>query len=212
MYEAIKQEMIEAALEMKRNNLITLAGGNVSCRMENGDMIVTPSGMYYEIMKPEHMIVFDKDHNIIEGTSKPSVDTPALLYIFDKMPEVNAVLHTHQPYATAVGLIADELPCCLTTLSNATRGAVPVAPYSAPGRLSMGELAVDYIGDKLAVILKNHGVISVGKNLHDALYAAVYLETSALTYLMAAAVGKPALMTEEQNAECVEVWQHVGQP
>jgi len=211
MYEKIKQEMIEAALEMKRNNLITLAGGNVSCRMENGDMIITPSGMAYEIMKPEDMIVFDKNQNIIEGTTKPSVDTPALLYIFEKMPEVNAILHTHQPYATAVGLVSDELPCCLTTLSNATRGAVTVAPYSPPGNLSMGVLTVDYIGDKLAVILKHHGVITVGKDLHEALYAAVYLETSCITYLAAAAAGTPALLTEEQNAECVEVWKHVGQ-
>jgi len=211
MYEAIKQEMIEAALEMKRNNLITLAGGNVSCRMENGDIIITPSGMSYEIMKPEHMIVFNKDKEIIEGTTKPSVDTPALFYIFDNMPWVNAILHTHQPYATAVGLVADELPCCLTTLSNATRGAVPVAPYAPPGNLSMGELTVNYIGDKLAVILKHHGVIAVGKDLHEALYAAVYLETSSLTYLSAAAAGEPVLLTEEQNAECVEVWKRVGQ-
>ena len=90
MYEQEKQEMIETALEMKRNNLIALAGGNVSLRMPNGDIIITPSGMSYEIMTPDDMIVFDKDKNIIEGTRKQSVDTPALFYIFDNMPEVNA--------------------------------------------------------------------------------------------------------------------------
>ena len=211
MYEEHKQEMIEVALEMKRNNLITLAGGNVSMREPNGDIIITPSGMSYEIMTPDDFIVFDKDKNIIEGFRKTSVDTDALMYIYDNMPEVNAILHTHQPYATAVGLVADELPACLTTLANATRGAVTVAPYSPPGNLSMGQLTVDYIGDKLAVILKHHGVIAVGKDLHEALYAAVYLETSSITYLAAAAVKEPALLTEEQNAECVEVWKHVGQ-
>lgn len=81
MYEQEKQEMIETALEMKRNNLIALAGGNVSLRMPNGDIIITPSGMSYEIMTPDDMIVFDKDKNIIEGTRKQSVDTPALFYI-----------------------------------------------------------------------------------------------------------------------------------
>ena len=80
MYEQEKQEMIETALEMKRNNLIALAGGNVSLRMPNGDIIITPSGMSYEIMTPDDMIVFDKDKNIIEGTRKQSVDTPALLH------------------------------------------------------------------------------------------------------------------------------------
>ena len=211
MYEQEKQEMIETALEMKRNNLIALAGGNVSLRMPNGDIIITPSGMSYEIMTPDDMIVFDKDKNIIEGTRKQSVDTPALFYIFDNMPEVNAILHTHQPYSTAVGLVSYELPACLTTLANATRGAVTVAPYSPPGNLSMGQLTVDYIGDKLAVILKHHGVITVGKDLHEALYAAVYLETSSITYLSAAGVCEPALLTEEQNAECVAVWANVGQ-
>ena len=112
---------------------------------------------------------------------------------------------------TAVGLVSDELPACLTTLANATRGAVTVAPYSPPGNLSMGQLTVDYIGDKLAVILKHHGVITVGKDLHEALYAAVYLETSSITYLSAAGVCEPALLTEEQNAECVAVWANVGQ-
>ena len=211
MYEAIKKEMIETALEMKRNNLISLAGGNVSVRMPNGDIIITPSGMSYEIMEPDDMIVFDKDKNVIEGTRKQSVDTPALFHIFDNMPGVNAILHTHQPYATAVGLISDELPACLTTQANATKGAVTVAPYSPPGNLSMGVLTVDYIGDKLAVILKHHGVISVGKDLKEALCAAVYLEEASITYLAAAAVKSPALLTEEQNAECVAVWENVGQ-
>ena len=75
----------------------------------------------------------------------------------------------------------------------------------------MGQLTVDYIGDKLAVILKHHGVITIGKDLHEALYAAVYLETSSITYLSAAGVCEPALLTEEQNAECVAVWANVGQ-
>ena len=211
MYEEHKQEMIEAALEMKRNNLITLAGGNVSLREPNGDIIITPSGMSYEIMTPDDMLVFDKDKNIIEGTRKTSVDTPALFHIYDNMPWVNAILHTHQPYATAVGLIADELPACLTTLANATRGAVTVAPYAPPGDLSMGIQAVDYIGDKLAVILKHHGVIAVGKDLHEALYAAVYLETSSQTFLAASAVRDVALLTPEQNEECIEAWKRVGQ-
>ncbi len=211
MYEEHKQEMIEAALEMKRNNLITLAGGNVSIREPNGDFIITPSGMSYEIMTPDDMLVFDKDKNIIEGTRKTSVDTPALFHIYDNMPWVNAILHTHQPYATAVGLIADELPACLTTLANATRGAVTVAPYAPPGDLSMGIQAVDYIGDKLAVILKHHGVIAVGKDLHEALYAAVYLETSSQTFLAASAVRDVALLTPEQNEECIEAWKRVGQ-
>ena len=102
MYEEDKKAVIAAALEMKENRLITLSGGNVSVRKENGDIIVTPSGMNYVGMVPDDLIVYNKEGEIIEGTRKPSVDTVALQYIYEHMPEVNAIIHTHQPYATAV--------------------------------------------------------------------------------------------------------------
>lgn len=99
--------------------------------MPTGEILVTPSDMIIEDMVPEDVLVMDIEGNIIEGERKPSVDTVALLYILKHMPEVNAVIHTHQPYATGVGLVTDELPCNLTTLANATRGAVKVCPYSS---------------------------------------------------------------------------------
>ena len=78
--------------------------------MPTGEILVTPSGMIYEDMVPEDVLVMDIEGNIIEGERKPSVDTVALLYILKHMPEVNAVIHTHQPYATGVGLVTEELP------------------------------------------------------------------------------------------------------
>ena len=133
MYSEDKRAIIKAALELKENKLIALSGGNVSVRKENGDYIVTPSGMAYEGMVEDDLIVFNKDGKIIEGHRRPSVDTVALEYIYQNMPEVNAIIHTHQIYATAAGLIADQLPVATTTLSNVTLGAVNVAPYSSPG-------------------------------------------------------------------------------
>ena len=211
MYEEDKRAIIHAALELKENELIALSGGNVSVRKENGDYIVTPSGMYYEGMVEDDLIVYDKNNNIIEGTRRPSVDTIALQYIYENMPEVNAIIHTHQVYATAAGLIADQLPVAVTTLSNVTLGAVNVAPYSNPGSLEMGIQTVKYAGGKRAVILKHHGVVTIGATLKEALYAAVYMETAAKTYLVAKAVGTPDLMTEEQNRLAVEVFQDYGQ-
>lgn len=211
MYEEDKRAIIHAALELKENGLIALSGGNVSVRKENGDYIVTPSGMYYEGMVEDDLIVFDKDNNIIEGTRRPSVDTIALQYIYEHMPEVNAIIHTHQVYATAAGLIADQLPVATTTLSNVTLGAVNVAPYSSPGSLEMGIQTVDYANGKRAVILKHHGVVTIGATLKEALYAAVYLETAAKTYLVAKAAGNPDLMNDEQNRLAVEIFQDYGQ-
>ncbi|HBU11603.1 MAG TPA: sugar aldolase [Clostridiales bacterium] len=211
MYENEKKEIISAALELKYNNLIALSGGNVSMRMPNGDYVVTPSGMGYDNMVPDDLIVFNKEKEIIEGYRKPSVDTAALEYIYDHMPEVNAIIHTHQPYATAVGLVSDTLPACSTTLSNVCLGAVNVTRYSPPGHVGMGELTVEYAGGKRAVILKHHGVITIGETLKQALYAAVYMEEVAKLYLAAKAVGEPAIMTEEQNRLAVEAFERYGQ-
>lgn len=211
MYEKEKQDIIKAALEIKANRLIELSGGNVSMRMQNGDIIVTPSGMNYEGMEPDDLIVMDIEGKIIEGTRRPSVDTEAILYIYKHMPLVNAVIHTHQPYATAAGLIGDKLPVAVTTLSNVTLGEVNVAPFSSPATIDMGIQAVNYAKGKRAVILKHHGVVTMGANLKEALYAAVYMETAAKTYLIAKAAGEPALMNEEQNRMAVEIFKDYGQ-
>ena len=211
MYEYDKRAMIDAAMELKHNDLITLSGGNVSVRKENGDYIVTPSGMYYDNMIEDDLIVFDKNGAIIEGERRPSVDTIALQYIYDHMAEVMAIIHTHQVYATAVGLIEDQLPVAVTTLSNVTLGAVNVAPYSNPGSIEMGIQTVNYAKGKRAVILKHHGVVTIGGNLKEALYAAVYMETAAKTYLAAKAAGIPTLMTDEQNQDAVDVFMNYGQ-
>ncbi len=215
MYEKQKQAIIEAALEIKAAELIHLTGGNVSMRLKNGNILVTPSGMPYETMTPDQILVLNPDGEVIEGTLRPSVDTVALIHIYKNMPNINAIIHTHQPYATAVGLITDELPAITTTLCNACRGSVKVAPYSSPASLDMGKETVDHIGDKLAIILKHHGVIAIGKDLAQALYSAIYLEDSAKGYLMACAaaggVANIRLLSEAQAQHAVEIFADYGQ-
>ena len=212
MFDTQKQEVLNAALKLDRYGLIALSGGNVSWRMDSGEVIVTPSGMIYDDMVPEDILVVDLDGNIIEGERKASVDTEALLYIYKNMPQVNAVIHTHQPYATGLGLVMDELPCNLSTMANATEGPVAVAEYGDPGSLSMGVEAVKAIGDRLAVVLKHHGVIAVGRDLRQALFSCVYLEEAAKTVSVALSTGMPmATMTQEQIDEAVAVFHRYGQ-
>lgn len=211
MYEQEKRAVIKTALTIKEYGLIALAGGNVSMRLENGDLLVTPSGTYYETMSEDDVLVMDIDGNVKEGTFKPSVDTVALLHIYKNMPEVNAIIHTHQTYATAVGLIADKLPAVTTTLSNVTLGEVNVAPYSSPASLNMGIETVENINGKRAVILKHHGVVTVGGNLKEAMYAAIYMEESAKAYLLAKSAGNPDLLTREQSDHAAEIFKDVGQ-
>lgn len=211
MFEKEKREVINTAIQIKEYGLIALAGGNVSMRLKNGNILITPSGTYYETMRDEDVLLMDIDGNIMEGTFKPSVDTIALLYIYKNMPEVNAIIHTHQAYSTAVGLISDILPAVTTTLCNVTLGEVIVAPYSSPASIDMGIKTVKYINGKRAIILKHHGVVTVGGNLKEALYAAIYMEDTAKIYLAAKAAGVPAVLSKEQADQMGEIFKDVGQ-
>lgn len=212
MFENEKKQVIKACMTLDRYGLIALSGGNISWRMESGEILVTPSGMIYEDMEVSDILVVDKAGKIIEGERRPSVDTEALLYIFRVRKHINAVIHTHQPYATAIGLVSDEIICNLTTLANATRGSVAVAPYRSAASEDMGVIAVDYLGDQLAVVLKHHGVISVGDSLKQALYACIYLEEAAKTIVAAQSCGgEMAMMTSSQIEESVEVFKNYGQ-
>jgi len=212
MFEKEKAELIKAGIKLDRYGLITLGGGNVSVRMPTGEILVSPSGMIYEELVPEDVVVVDIDGNVIEGDRRPSSDMDALLYILREMPEINAVIHTHQPYATGIGLVEDEFVCNLSTLANAARGTVAVTPYAGPNSPDMGTYTVDYLNGKLAVILKHHGVIAVGDSLKQALYACVYLEEAAKTYVAAKSVGgNMAYFTDEQLENAVEVFKTYGQ-
>lgn len=212
MYEIEKQEVLDAALEIKKNGLVSLSGGNVSVKVSEDRYLVTPSGMIYEKMSASDVCLIDGDCNVIEGCRKPSSDSKALVHIFKTRPDVKAVIHTHQPWATAAGFLVDELPEFLVTVIDACKNPVHVAPFTPSSDIGMGILAAEYIGDSLAVILKHHGVITVGSDLMEAVFAAVYLEESAKTYMIARSAGAeipalpPELIMKEKKG-----WENYGQ-
>ncbi len=212
MYDKEKKEVINAGVKLDRYGLIALSGGNVSLKVDKDRVLVTPSGMIYEELEIDDIILMDLSGKVIEGTRKASVDTKALLYIYNNMPEINAVIHTHQPYATALGLVEEEFKCNLTTLANATKGSVSVCPFSSAASEQMGIEAVENLNGKLAVILKNHGVITVGNSLKQALYSCVYLEEAAKTYCIAKSMSdNVAMMTAEQIEQAVKIFDYYGQ-
>ena len=212
MFEKEKKQVLDAALEIRRCSLVSLSGGNISMRVGEDRYLVTPSGMIYEQMVPEDVCLIDGTCRVVEGNRKPSSDSSALVYLFEHMPKVQAVIHTHQPWATAAGFAADEIPDFLVTLMDACRNPVRVAPFTPSSAVGMGKLAVEYAGDSLAVILKHHGVITWGGDLQEALYAAVYLEEAAKTYVLAKAMGvqipalPPELIAQEKAG-----WETYGQ-
>ena len=211
MYENEKKAVLAAARKLREYNLISLTGGNVSLRVGEDRFLVTPSGMDYNEMNYDDVCLIDSKVNLIEGKRKPSSDSEALIYIFENMKEVNAIVHTHQPYATAVGLVCDKLPATLVTIIDANHDDVPVAPWTPSSNLGMGKVCVEYANDSLAVIMKHHGVIAFGKDMQEALYSAVYLEEGAKTYCIAKMMGNVEELPKEEIEKEKAGWQTYGQ-
>lgn len=202
LYEKKRQELIEYARKMEKYNLVKMSGGNVSLRLEDGNVIVTPSAMNYDTMVKEDIVVLDINGNIIEGKRRPTSDLSAILYILQNMPWVNAVIHTHQAKAIAFSLVGDLLPVISSTMVDEIKDEVQVAPFTISSDIGMGIETVKHAGKSLCVILKNHGAMAYGKSLDQALSAAVYLEETCDVYMTALATGKEiTVLTRKQIEE-----------
>jgi len=198
MLEELRQVIRDLHMELPRNQLVTWTGGNVSGRdPDTGYVVIKPSGVRYEDMKPEHMVVLDLQGQIIEGDLKYSSDTVSHLYIYRHRPDVGGVVHTHSPYATAFAAVGQPIPVCLTAMADEFGGTIPCAGFALIGGEEIGRQVVEHIGDSPAVLLKNHGVFTVGPTPLAAVKAAVMVEDVARTVWLAKQLGEPDVIPEE---------------
>ena len=166
MLEATRQELLELHLELPKNGLVTWTGGNVSIRhVETGYVVIKPSGVRYEKMRPEHMVVVDLDGKVIEGDLKPSSDVVSHLYIYRHRSDLNGIVHTHSPFATAFAALGREIPVYLTSHADEFGGPIPCGGFALIGGAEIGRIVVETIGSSPAVLLKNHGVFTVGQTV-----------------------------------------------
>lgn len=192
LLENLRKEVLAASLQLIRYGLVTLTGGNVSGRdKETGYIAITPSGMDYEQLSPEDIVIIDGEGNRVDGKWKASVDTKDHLYLYRHNPKLYGIIHTHSPYACSFAMLHQEIPCCSTTLANEVGGSVPVARYTPVAENAIGPAVMEVIGDKNACLLANHGVIAVGASVRHALVAAVMLEDGAKVYHLAKCKGEP---------------------
>jgi L-ribulose-5-phosphate 4-epimerase len=199
--EQLKEELYRLHLELPRHNLVVWTGGNVSARdPETGLVVIKPSGVRYEDLRPGQMVVLDLDGKQVEGALKPSSDTASHLYIYRHRPDVGGVVHTHSRYATAFAAVGRPIPVVLTAMADEFGGPIPCAGFTLIGDESIGKLVVEGIGNSPAVLLKNHGVFTIGKTAQAAVKAAVMTEDVAASVWMALQLGTP----DEIPAEAVE--------
>lgn len=192
MLEDLKDRLVRLHLELPENRLVTWTGGNVSARdPASGLIAIKASGVRYPDLRPEHMIVLDADGRVVEGRLQPSSDTLSHLYIYRHRPEVNGVVHTHSRYATAFAAVGRPIPCVLTAMADEFGGPIPCGGFARIGDESIGRVVIESIGSSPAVLLKNHGVFTVGKTPEAAVKAAVMTEDVAATVWMALQLGTP---------------------
>lgn len=199
MLENLKELVCNLNLELPRHRLVAWTSGNVSGRdPETGYVAIKPSGVQYRNLTPEKIVIVDLDGNVVEGEMKPSVDTAAHLYVYRHMHRVRGVVHTHSNYATAFAALGRPIPCYLTAMADEFGGVIPCGEYAPVGGDEIGREIVKCIGDSPAVLLKNHGVFTVGPDPSSALKAAVMVEDVAKTIFLALLVGKPEEIPSEE--------------
>jgi L-ribulose-5-phosphate 4-epimerase len=190
--EGLREEVWRLHLELPKNGLVTWTGGNVSARdADSGLVVIKPSGVRYEDLKPEHLVVLDLDGRVVEGKHKASSDTASHLYVYRHRGDVKGVVHTHSPYATAFAALGRPIPVYLTAQADEFGGPIPCGPFALIGGEEIGRVVVESIGSSPAILLKNHGVFTVGGTPEAAVKAAVMVEDVARTVWLALQIGQP---------------------
>lgn len=192
MLDQLRAQVCRLNCELPRLGLVTWTSGNVSGRdPQTGLVVIKPSGVAFSDLLPEHMVVLDLEGKQVAGELKPSVDTPSHLHIYRERPEIGGVVHTHSPYATAFAACGLAIPVCLSAQADEFGGPIPCSDYARIGEEEIGEQVLAHLGRAPAVLLRNHGVFTVGRDPQAALKAAVMCEDVAHVAWLARALGQP---------------------
>ncbi|WP_308798809.1 L-ribulose-5-phosphate 4-epimerase [Agromyces silvae] len=212
----IREDVARLHGELTRYGLVIWTGGNVSGRVPGADLfVIKPSGVSYDDLAPDNMILCDLEGNVIPGSPgsdrSPSSDTAAHAYVYRHMPEVGGVVHTHSTYATAWAARGEEIPCVITGMADEFGGPIPVGPFAIIGDESIGEGIVQTLSGhrSRAVLMQNHGPFTIGVDAKDAVKAAVMVEDVARTVHLAREAGPLIPIPQDQIDRLFDRYQNV---
>jgi L-ribulose-5-phosphate 4-epimerase len=207
--QAIREELVVLNQALPENGLVAWTSGNVSIRdPETGYVAIKASGVRFPDLTPESMVVVDLEGNMIDGELKASSDTASHLYIYRHRPDVNGVVHTHSNYATAFAAHGKPIPVYLTAQADEFGGPIPCGGFALIGGEQIGKIVVESIGSSRAVLLKNHGVFTIGATGEAALKAAVMVEDIARTAWLALQIGQPEEIPAQEIEKLYRRYQH----
>jgi len=201
---AARAEVCRLHAALVTAGLVAWTSGNVSARVK-GDvdqdlLVIKPSGISYDDLTPESMVVCDLDGNRVDGEYQPSSDTASHAYVYRHMPQVGGVVHTHSTYATAWAARGEAIPCVITAMADEFGGEIPVGPFALIGgdQIGRGVVATLTGHRSPAVLMRSHGVFTIGGTARDAVKAAVMCEDAARTVHLARAYGNPPPLPPDQ--------------
>ena len=210
--EQARAEVCALHAELVRYGLVVWTGGNVSGRVPGHDlMVIKPSGVSYDELTPESMIVCDLDGNVLDGDFAPSSDTAAHAYVYRHMPDVGGVVHTHSTYACAWAARGEPVPCVLTAMADEFGGEIPIGPFALIGDDSIGRGIVETLSGhrSAAVLMRSHGVFTIGKDARAAVKAAVMCEDVARSVHLSRQLGEPLPIVEADIDRLYDRYQNV---
>ncbi len=196
----VRRKVAQLHDELPAHGLVSWTGGNISGRVPGLELfVIKPSGVRYADLTAESMVVCDLNGVVVDGSLRPSSDTAAHAYIYRHMPDVGGVVHTHSPYATAWAAIGEPIPCVLTAMADEFGGEVPIGPFARIGDDAIGEGVVQTLrGHRSpAVLMRGHGVFTIGPNASAAVKAAVMCEDVARTVHLARQLGSVAPLSSD---------------
>ncbi|SEF90528.1 L-fuculose-phosphate aldolase [Caloramator fervidus] len=201
----LKKEIIYYGQEIKKIGLVVGTWGNISARFED-KVLITPSGIPYEKLSEEDIVICDLNCNIIDGKHAPSTELIAHVEIYKHRRDVNAIIHTHSIYASAIAVTRKNIPAIIEDMAMIIGGEVPCAKYAFPGTKELAENIIEVLENKNAVLLANHGAISLGRNLKEAFNVCQILEKSAKIYILATQIGMPKPLAIEEVEKMREIY------
>ena len=210
--DALRRTVCDLHAELVRYGLVAWTAGNVSGRVPGTDrFVIKPSGIGYEELSPEAIVVCDLDGALVDGDLAPSSDTAAHAYVYRHRPDVGGVVHTHSTYATAWAARGEPIPCVLTAMADEFGGEIPVGPFALIGDDSIGRGIVATLDEHRspAVLMQNHGVFTVGPDARAAVKAAVMCEDVARTVHIARQLGEPLPIEPADVDRLYERYQNV---
>ena len=210
--DALRRDLASLHLELPRNGLVTWTSGNISARDFHSDtMLIKPSGVTFEALTPDSLVQCNYDGRVLAGRFKPSSDTGTHGYIYRHMPSVGGIVHTHSPYATAWAANAREIPCILTAMADEFGGPIPCGGFALIGGEEIGHGIVETLAAHRspAVLMRSHGVFTIGATAREAIKAAVMCEDVARTVHLARTLGDPIPLEPEEIDALYDRYQNV---